>query len=93
MTVDCRLVVIFNEVGLVAAVARLGIVSMTVDAPRKEISEGLLVHVLAEMGEVELYAVFPARKAAKPFGRAFVELLASSTVMIFEMKMLQASEG
>ena len=83
MTVNGRLVVTFNEVGLAAAVA--GLVSMTVGAARKEISEGLLVRILAEwdMGEVELLAVFPARKAAKPSARAFVDLLASSTVMIF----------
>ena len=57
---------------------------MTVGAARKEISEGLLVRVLADwdMGEVELHAVFPARKAAKPSAPAFVDLLASSTVMI-----------
>ncbi len=85
MTVDGRLVVTFNEVGLAAAVAGLGLVSMTVGAATKEISEGLLVRVLADwvMGEVELLAVFPARKAAKPSARAFVDLLASSTVMIF----------
>jgi DNA-binding transcriptional LysR family regulator len=83
VTVDDRLVVTFNEVGLAAAVA--GLVSMTVGAARKEISEGLLVRLLADwdMGEVELRAVFPARKAAKPSARAFVDLLASSTVMIF----------
>ena len=83
MTVNGRLVVTFSEVGLAAAVA--GLVSMTVGAARKEISEGLLVRVLADwdMGEVELLAVFPARKAAKPSARAFVDLLASSTVMIF----------
>ena len=85
MTVDGRLVVTFNEVGLAAAVTGLGLVSMTVGAARKEISEGLLVLVLADrdMGEVELHALFPARKAAKPSARAFVDLLASSTVMIF----------
>jgi len=68
-----------------APVAGLGPVSMTVGAARKEISEGLLVRVLADwhMGEVELHVVFPARKAAKPSVRAFVDLLASSTVMIF----------
>jgi len=68
VTVNGRLVVTFNEVGLAAAVAGLGPVSMTVGAARKEISEGLLVRVLADwhMGEVELHAVFPARKAAKP---------------------------
>ena len=84
MTVNGRLVVTFNEVGLAAA--GLGLVSITVGAAaRKEISEGLLVRVLADwdMGEVELLAVFPARKAAKPSARAFVDLLASSTVMIF----------
>jgi DNA-binding transcriptional LysR family regulator len=83
VTVNGRLVVTFSEVGLAAAVA--GLVSMTVGAARKEISEGLLVRVLTDwdMGEVELLAVFPARKAAKPSARAFVDLLASSTVMIF----------
>jgi DNA-binding transcriptional LysR family regulator len=67
VTVNGRLVVAFSEVGLAAAVAGLGLISMTVGAAaRKEISEGLLVRVLADwdMGEVELLAVFPARKAA-----------------------------
>ena len=78
MTVNGRLVVTFNEVGSRAAVAGLGLVSMTVGAGRKEISEGLLVRVLADwkMGEVELHAIFPSRKAA-------LDLLASGTVMIF----------
>jgi DNA-binding transcriptional LysR family regulator len=81
VTVNGPLVVTFNEVGLAAAVA--GLVSMTVGAARKEISEGLLVRALADwdMGEVELLAVFLARKAATPSARAFVDLLASSTVM------------
>ena len=39
MTVNGRLVVTFNEVGLAAAVAGPGLVSMTVGAARKEISE------------------------------------------------------
>jgi 1-acyl-sn-glycerol-3-phosphate acyltransferase len=67
------------------AVTAAGLVSMTVSAARKEISEGLLVRVLAnwDMGEVELLDVFPARKAAKPSVRTFVDLLASSSVMIF----------
>ena len=84
MTVNGRLVVAFSEVGLAAAVAGLGLISMTVGAARKGISESLLVRVLADwdMGEVE-HAVFPPRKAAKPSAHAFVDLLASSTVMIF----------
>ena len=85
VTVNGRLVVTFNEVGLAAAVAGPGLVSMTVGAARKGISEGLLARVLAEwdMGEVELDAVFPARKAAEPSAPSFVDLLVSSTVMIF----------
>jgi hypothetical protein len=85
VTVNGRLVVTFNEVGLAAAVAGLGLVSMTAGAARKAISDGLLARVLADwdMGEIELHAVFPARKVAKPSARAFVDLLASSTVMIF----------
>jgi hypothetical protein len=68
VTVNGRLLVTFNEVGLAATVAGLGLVSMTVGGARKEISEGLFVRVLADrvMGEVELLAIFPARKAAKP---------------------------
>jgi hypothetical protein len=51
---------------------------------RKEISQGLLVRVLADrdIGEVELHALFLSRKAAKPSARA-LDLLASSAVMIF----------
>ena len=83
MTVNDRPVVTFNEVGSAAA-AGLGLVSTLVGAARKEISQGLLVRVLADwdIGEVELHAVFPSR-AAKPSARAFVDLLASSAVMIF----------
>jgi DNA-binding transcriptional LysR family regulator len=85
VTVNARLVVTFNEVGLAAAVAGLGVLSMVVGTARKEITEGLLVRVLVnwDMGEVELHAVFPARKAAKPSAPSFVDLLVSSTVMIF----------
>jgi DNA-binding transcriptional LysR family regulator len=84
VTVNGRLVVTFNEVGSAAA-AGLGLVSTLVGAARKEISQGLLVRVHADwdIGEVELHAVFPSRKAAKPSARAFVDLLASSAVMIF----------
>jgi hypothetical protein len=77
---------VFNEVGLAAAVAGLGLASTTVGAAaRKEISEGLVLRVLADwdVGEVDLHAVFLARKAAKPSALAFVDLLASSTIMIF----------
>jgi hypothetical protein len=48
VTVNGRLVVTFNEVGLAAAVAGLGLLSMIVGAARKKIAEGLLVRVLAD---------------------------------------------
>jgi DNA-binding transcriptional LysR family regulator len=75
--VSGRLIVTFNEVGLAAAVAGLGLVSMTLGAARRELAEGLLVRVLPDwdMGDIELHAVFPAGKAAKPAARAFVDFL------------------
>jgi DNA-binding transcriptional LysR family regulator len=77
VVISPRLVVTSNEVGLAAAVAGLGVVSMTKGAARKEMSQGLLVQILTDwtMDEIELHAVFPAGKAAKPAARAFVEFL------------------
>jgi DNA-binding transcriptional LysR family regulator len=75
--VNGRLVVTYNEVGIAAAVAGLGLVSMTIGAAKRELAEGALVRVLADwdMGEIELHAVFPAGRAAKPAARAFVDFL------------------
>lgn len=75
--VNARLVVTFNEVGIAAAVAGLGIVSMSVGAARKEVEDGSLVRVLADwdMGDIELHAVFPAGRAAKPSARAFTDFI------------------
>jgi hypothetical protein len=69
--VNSRLVATYNEVGLAAAVAGLGLVSMTAGAARKEVAQGLLVRVLEDwdMGEIELYAVFPRRQGGEA-GRA-----------------------
>jgi hypothetical protein len=50
VTVNGRLVVTFDEVGLAATVAGLGLVSMTVGASRKEISEGLLLRASSLTG-------------------------------------------
>jgi DNA-binding transcriptional LysR family regulator len=67
---------------MTAAIAGLGLASMIAGAARKGISEGLLVRVLADwdMGEVELHAVFPSRKAAKPSARAFVDFEPTGSV-------------
>jgi DNA-binding transcriptional LysR family regulator len=77
VTVNGRLVVTYNEVGLAAAVAGLELVSMTAGAAKREIAERALVRVLEdwEMGEIEPHAVFPAGRAAKPAARAFVDFL------------------
>jgi DNA-binding transcriptional LysR family regulator len=77
VTMNGRLVVTYNEVGLAAAVAGLGLVSMTAGAAKRKIAERALVRVLEdwEMGEIELHAVFPAGRAAKPAARAFVDFL------------------
>jgi DNA-binding transcriptional LysR family regulator len=77
VTVNGRLIVTYNEVGLAAAVAGLGLVSMTLGAARKELEEGRLMRVLPDwdMGDIEFHAVFPAGKAAKPAARAFVDFL------------------
>jgi hypothetical protein len=58
---------------------------MSMGSARNELSEGLLVQILADcdMGEFELQAVFLTCKAAKPSVRAFAGLLASNAVMIF----------
>ena len=88
MTVDGRLVVTYNEVGLAAAVAGLGLVSMTVGAAKKELEEGQLVRVLSDwdMGAIELHAIFPAGKAAKPAARAFVDFLTIQLAEIFNYR-------
>jgi DNA-binding transcriptional LysR family regulator len=88
VTVDGRLVVTYNEVGLAAAVAGLGLVSMTVGAAKKELEEGQLVRVLSDwdMGAIELHAIFPAGKAAKPAARAFVDFLTIQLAEIFNYR-------
>ena len=52
---------------------------MSEPAAAKEVAQGQLVRVLADwdLGEIDLHAVFPAGKAAKPAARAFVDFLAS----------------
>ena len=72
-----RVTVTLNEVATAAAVAGLGIASMTIGACRKELEDGSLVRLLPEwdMGTIELSAVFAAGRAAKPSARAFSEFI------------------
>jgi DNA-binding transcriptional LysR family regulator len=73
--VEGRVVVSANEAAVAAAVAGLGIASTGIIAARKELADRALVRVLPEwdMGSVEVHAVFPSGRAAKPAARALAE--------------------
>jgi DNA-binding transcriptional LysR family regulator len=75
--VNGRLVATVNEVATAAAVAGLGLASMASVGCRSEIEKGSLVRVLSDwdMGAIELHAVFPGGRGAKPSARAFVDFL------------------
>jgi DNA-binding transcriptional LysR family regulator len=79
VAVQGRLMTTMKEVATVAAVAGLGLVSMTLGACRKEFEEGSLVRVLPEwdMGAIDVHAVFPTAKGIKASARAFTEFLVS----------------
>jgi DNA-binding transcriptional LysR family regulator len=70
-----RVVVSANEAAVAAAVAGLGIASTGIIATRKEFANRTLVRVLPdwEMGSVDVHAVFPSGRAAKPAARALAE--------------------
>ena len=72
-----RLRISASEGATAAAVAGLGIISTALWACRAELASGALVRVLADwsMAAVELHAVFPAGRAAKPAARALAEYL------------------
>jgi DNA-binding transcriptional LysR family regulator len=64
-----------------AAVAGLGLASMASVGCRSEIEKGSLVRVLSDwdMGAIELHAVFPGGRGAKPSARAFVDFLVAES--------------
>lgn len=73
--VDGQLSVSVNEVSTAAAVAGIGIATMSLGACLKELGDGTLSRVLPDwdMGEIALHAVFAAGRAAKPAARAFAD--------------------
>jgi DNA-binding transcriptional LysR family regulator len=75
-----RLHVTSNEGAIAAAIAGLGIVSTALLGCRSDLADGRLVRVLKHwsMGTVEVNALFPAGRAAKPAARAFAEYLANT---------------
>ena len=79
-----RLVVSSNESAIAAAVAGLGIVSTSILASREELASRSLVRVLPDwqMGSVDVHAVFPSGRAAKPAARALAEQMAEALRLI-----------
>lgn len=80
MRVQGRLTASVNEGSIAAAVAGLGIASTGSLGCRAELAGGTLVRVLADwqMAPVDVHAVFPAGRAAKPASRALAEHLAGA---------------
>jgi len=78
--INGRLTISSNEGAVAAAVNGLGIVSTVWWGCRAELERGRLIRILSdwEMDLVELHAVFPAGRAAKPAARAFVDDLAQA---------------
>lgn len=72
-----RLMATVNEVATAAAVAGLGLTSMASVGCRREIENGSLIRILADwdMGAVELHAVFPDGRSAKPSAKALADFL------------------
>jgi DNA-binding transcriptional LysR family regulator len=78
--IEGRLTASMNEGAIASAVAGLGIAATGLWGCRKELASGELVLVLADwkMTPVEVHAIFPAGRAAKPSARAFVDHMISS---------------
>ncbi|HEU4665411.1 MAG TPA: LysR family transcriptional regulator [Dokdonella sp.] len=73
--VEGRLKITTHEAAIAAAVAGLGIVSTALWGCREELAAGTLVALLPDWhtGSVEVHALFPAGRAAKPAARAFAD--------------------
>ncbi len=71
--IEPRILVAMNEAATSAAVQGLGIAYMSAGGCAPEITSGALVRLLPEwdLGSIELHAVYPAGRAAKPAARAF----------------------
>lgn len=76
--IEPSLTVSQNEGAVAAAVAGLGIISSGFWGVEAEIDKGTLIPVLPDwtLPSVEVHAVFPAGRAAKPAARLFVDFLA-----------------
>jgi DNA-binding transcriptional LysR family regulator len=81
--IEGRLTASQNEGAIAAATAGLGIASTGILGCRSELESGALVHLLADwrLEPVEIHAVFPAGRAAKPSARAFIDHVARTLHM------------
>lgn len=66
-----------NEVCTRAAVAGLGVASLSLSGCLRELKEGTLVRLLPDwdLGSIDVHAVFAAGRASTPAARAFVDYL------------------
>jgi DNA-binding transcriptional LysR family regulator len=82
--IKARLVITTNEGALTAAVAGGGIVLSSYDACRAELERGVLRRVLADwdMGLIEVHALYPGGRAAKPAARTFGDFVAAEMRVI-----------
>jgi DNA-binding transcriptional LysR family regulator len=73
--IEGRLRIPVFEGALAAAVADMGVVLTSTGASWREFDNGSLVRVLPDwdMGSVELHAMFPVGRAAKPSARVFAD--------------------
>ncbi|HTH94540.1 MAG TPA: LysR family transcriptional regulator [Rhodocyclaceae bacterium] len=80
--ISSRLNISINEGAIAAAVAGMGIVQTSRWGCQAELDRGDLVEVLSDwqMGKVEVSAVFPAGRAAKPAARSFIDYLVGALV-------------
>jgi len=74
---ETRLNVTLNEAAIAAAKAGLGIVVTGINESFEELNSGVLVRVLPDwtVDPIEVHAVYPAGRAAKPAARTFVDFL------------------
>ena len=74
---DGRITSTVNEAATAAAVAGLGILVIGLWGCRSEIADGRLVSILEDwqLEPVEIHAVFPTGRAARPAARALISFL------------------
>lgn len=74
---DGTVITALNEVSTASAVAGMGIACLSLTGCQREIASGELVRLLPEwdMGAIEINALFPAGRAAKPAAKAYIDYL------------------